>query len=378
MEKYLPALPAALQDRLETPCIVIDKAQTERNIARMQSAVKSAGCALRPHIKTHKIGRFARMQMQAGAEGITCAKVSEAEVMADAGAGDIFIAYPLIGAFRLRRAVSLSKKVKRLILGVDSIAGAQAMNTAAADAGVTFEVRLEIDTGAKRTGIAFEDALETARYISGCKQLNLTGIYTFKSLMYQGNSTTDAESAGTEEAALIAEAARKLRDAGIPIADISAGSTPTGLHAAKTGLVTEVRPGTYIFNDYMLYKEGAAELADIAGFFYVTVVSVPRKDYAVIDGGTKTFPMDIFLNAPPYHYPSYAIVDGRDDLLLTRLNEEHGMITSLNGETGLKTGQILRLVPIHICTAINLQNQIYLFNGENLETLKVEARGMLA
>ncbi|MDR0525900.1 MAG: alanine racemase [Spirochaetaceae bacterium] len=378
MAKYLPPLPAELQARLETPCIVIDKAQTERNIARMQSAVTNAGCALRPHIKTHKIGRFGQMQIQAGATGITCAKVSEAEVMAAAGIDDIFIAYPLVGAFRLHRAVKLLKKVKRLILGVDSIAGAQALNAEASDMGVRFEVRLEIDTGAKRTGVAYEDALETARYISTCKQLDLTGIYTFKSLVYQGKSTVSAESSGLEEAELMASAARSLRDDGIPIADISAGSTPTGLQVAKTGLVTEVRPGTYIFNDYMLYKEGAAELEDIAGFFYVTVVSVPGKEYAVIDGGTKTFPMDIFLNASPYYYPSYAMVDGRDDLVLTRLNEEHGMLTSLTGDIGLKTGQILRLIPIHICTAINLQNQIYLFAEGNLETLKVEARGMLA
>lgn len=376
--KLTPPVPEEIQAQLETPCIVIDLTQTRRNIIRLQEAANRAGCAVRPHIKTHKMGRFALMQIQAGAQGITCAKISEAEVMASAGVDDIFIAYPLVGAFRLRRVAALAPKVRRLILGVDSIEGAHALNQTAEDLGQTFEVRLEIDTGAKRTGVDYNEALHTAQAIEACRGLRLTGVYTFKSLVYQGKPTTDGAAAGREEGELLAEIAMRLRQAGIPITDISAGSTPTGIHVAETGLVTEIRPGTYIFNDYMLYKEGAADLEDIAAFLYVTVVSTPRKDYAVIDGGTKTFPMDIFLNTPPYFYLSYAMIDGRDDLVLTRLNEEHGMLTSLTGVTGLRIGQILRLIPIHICTALNLQNQVYLFDQGDLQTARIDARGMLA
>jgi D-serine deaminase-like pyridoxal phosphate-dependent protein len=323
------------------------------------------------------MGCFAVLQAEAGAAGITCAKISEAEMMVRDGQDDIFIAYPLVGAFRIRRAVDLARRVKRLILAADSAEGADALNQAAGAAGCSFEVRMEIDTGAKRTGIVFEKALDLARHITDCQNLRLTGIYTFKSLVYRGEATTDAASAGLEEGELMAEAARRLREAGIPIQDISAGSTPTGVVVAKTGLVTEIRPGAYIFNDYMLYKEGAAGLEDIAAYFYVTVVSTPRRDYAVIDGGTKTFPTDISLRTPPYYYPSYAMVDGRDDLFLTRLNEEHGMITSARGDTGLRVGQSLRLVPIHICTAINLQNQVYLYERGGLFRESVDARGMV-
>jgi D-serine deaminase-like pyridoxal phosphate-dependent protein len=372
-------LPEHLLGSLETPCILIDVEKTRQNIARMQRAADETHCALRPHIKTHKMGCFAVLQVEAGASGITCAKVSEAEVMVrQAGLDDIFIAYPLVGAFRLRRAVKLSRQVRRLILAVDSIEGASALNGAAEAAGLSFEVRIEVDTGAKRTGVVFDQLLDLARYIRGCRSLRLTGIYTFKSLIYRNESTIDAALAGAEEGELMAEAARRLGEAGFPIRDISAGSSPTGIAAAKTGLVTEIRPGTYIFNDYMLYKEGAARLEDISAHFYVTVVSTPGPDYAIIDGGSKTFPMDISLGTPPYYYTSYAMVDGREDLHLTRLYEEHGILSCPGGETGLRVGQILRMIPVHICPAVNLQNEVYLYERGALYRHTVDARGMLA
>jgi D-serine deaminase-like pyridoxal phosphate-dependent protein len=127
----------------------------------------------------------------------------------------------------------------------------------------------------------------------------------------------------------------------------------------------------------MLCCEGVAQQEDIAAKYYVTVVSTPSEEYAVIDGGTKTFPMDITLNTAPYFYPGYALVEGNDDLLLTRLNEEHGMLTSKKGRTGLKVGQKLALIPIHICTAINMQNDVYIYDGHELVKEKVNARGMI-
>lgn len=120
-----------LLDQLETPCIVIDMARTEENVIRMQAEADAAGCRLRPHIKTHKMPLFTRMQLAHGAAGITCAKVSEAEVMADGGAEDIFIAYPMVGDFRIKRAIALAGRLKRLILAVDSMECAVPLNEAA-------------------------------------------------------------------------------------------------------------------------------------------------------------------------------------------------------------------------------------------------------
>lgn len=366
-----------LMDQLETPCIVIDMAQTKKNIERMQEAADAAHCRLRPHIKTHKMPLFAKMQLTYGASGITCAKVSEAEVMADAGLEDIFIAYPMVGDFRVKRAIELSKRVKRLILAVDSLESAAMLNEAAKQEQTVLEIRLEVDTGAKRTGVIRSRAAELASQIYHFSNLKLTGIYTFKSLVFQDKATVDKHIAGVEEGELMEQIAEAVRQAGVPIADISAGSTPTGLEVAQTGKVNEIRPGTYIFNDYMLCKEGASIPEDIAVRIYATVVSVPCKEYAVIDGGTKTFPMDILLDTEPYYYPGYAIVEGNEDLQLRRLNEEHGIITSIKGDTGLKVGDKLTLIPIHVCTAINMQNQVYLYDGAGLRTEKVAARGML-
>lgn len=366
-----------LISQLETPCIVIDVRKAKKNIIDMQKAAKENGCRLRPHIKTHKMPLFAKEQMLQGATGITCAKISEAEVMAAEGIDDIFVAYPMIGDFRIKRAIHLAKKINRLILAVDSIEGARMLEEHAKEEGCVLEVRLEVDTGLKRTGVDRSQMLSLAKEIAKSEYLNLTGIYTFKGLTLDNEPTTDREAAGIEEGKLLAQMDRDLRDAGIALPDISAGSTPTGLITAKTGLVNEIRPGTYIFNDYMLYKEGAAKLIDVAARIYSTVVSTPVKDYAVIDGGTKTFPMDIMPNTAPYYYPGYAAAEFDQDLCLLRMNEEHGILTRRTGDIGLHPGDVISFYPIHVCTAINMQNEVYLYDGETLVKEPVKARGML-
>ena len=364
---------------LETPCLVIDVAQARRNIAAMQADVSAAGCALRPHIKTHKMVLFAQMQLEAGACGITCAKVGEAEVMAAGGVRDIFIAYPLVGAFRIRRALALiaRRAVDRLILAVDSLETALPLAEAAQKAGLCAEVRLEIDTGVGRTGVPPERAAALAQRIAALPGLRLTGIYTFKGLVYNGRPTQDNALAAREEGEMMAEAARLIRAAGVPIAEISAGSSPTGAAVAQTGLVTEVRPGTYIFKDQMLCGEHVATPEQIAVRYAATVVSAQHRDYAVLDGGSKTFATDIPLDSPPFFYSGYAAVDGRPDLCLRRMNEEHGILVSAGGDTGLQVGDILTLTPIHVCTAVNLQNTVYLLQEDgSLTRHRVDARGL--
>ena len=368
-------LPDEIKQTLETPCIVIDVDIAKRNISAMQQAADSCGCALRPHIKTHKMPFFAALQLEAGAKGICCAKVSEAEVMADAGVEDIFIAYPMVGKFRIKRAAALSKRVKRLILSVDCREAAEMLDRYAAKAQICFEVRLEVDTGAGRTGAGLKDVGALALFISTLKNLRLTGIYTFKSLVYQNAPTTDNQAAAEEEGRLMAEAAEAVRQAGVALVDVSAGSTPTGKRVAKTGCVNEIRPGTYIFNDFMMYREKAARYEEIAARIYVTVVSV-HDGYAVIDGGTKTFPMDITPDAEPFRYPGYAVAEEYPQCRLLRMNEEHGMLTVPPG-TKLTVGEILTLLPIHICTAVNLQNEVYLYEKGALRKETVAARGKL-
>jgi len=368
-------LPEEIKRTLETPCVVIDVETAKRNIVSMQKTADDCGCALRPHIKTHKMPYFAALQLRAGAEGICCAKVSEAEVMADTGIDDIFIAYPMVGEFRIKRAAALARRIRRLILSVDSREAADLLESCAAREQIHFEVRLEVDTGAGRTGAALEKVCELALYISTLEHLELTGIYTFKSLVLQSTPTTDNAAAAVEEGRLMAEAAQAVRQAGVELQDVSAGSTPTGKLVAATGCVNEIRPGTYIFNDFMMLQEKAARYEEIAARIFVTVVSV-QDGYAVIDGGTKTFPMDIAPDTEPFHYPGYAVVEDDPGCCLLRMNEEHGMLSVPKG-TELRVGDILTLLPIHVCTAVNMHNEVYLYDGGTLRKETVAARGRL-
>ena len=363
-------------NKLETPCIIIDMNKVSANIQKMQAAADYLRCKLRPHAKTHKSVEIAKMQIGAGSCGITCAKPSEAEVFEDNGIDDIFIAYPLIGANKLRRALNIQKKIKRLIVAVDSIEGAKAMSDFAVSENAVFEVRLEIDTGASRTGAMIDNLCKIGAEIKELPGINVTGVYTFKSLVYKNLATTDAEAAGGEEARLIAEAADVLRGTGLNINDISCGSTPTGLTSAKTGFVNEIRPGTYVFYDWLTLIEGCCDENDIAAYLYATVISTPQDSLAVIDAGTKALSTDIRLNVPPFSINGYAKISGNDDLVLDRLNEEHGMIRHINGgKTGLCVGDVLRLIPAHICTAINLHDFIYADENGVLRKMNIDARG---
>jgi D-serine deaminase-like pyridoxal phosphate-dependent protein len=365
-----------MTDRLETPCIIVDMHKVRDNLGRMAEDVKRSGCSLRPHVKTHKIPELARLAMAYGACGVTVAKVSEAEVMANGGIGDIFIAYPLVGDFRIRRAGELSRNI-RLILAIDSLAGAQALSVHAIRTGIVFEVRMEVDTGLRRTGISMEQASGLAMNISRLPGLKLTGLFTFRGPMLDGKPTTDNEAAGMQEGRMIAALAESLRAQGLDIVDVSGGSSPTGRHVAAVGGVTEVRPGTYIFNDFMQVMEKTCAIEDCAASVLATVVSTPEAGYAVIDGGSKTFATDFQVNAPPYFFTGYAVSADHPDLVLTRVNEEHGILTSASGNTGLSVGQRIRLIPTHICTTVNLHNDIWLLEDGILRKTRVEARGML-
>lgn len=363
-------------ENIETPCIVIDMQKVRTNLKAMADHVLGCGCTLRPHVKTHKIPELARLALEYGACGITTAKVSEAEVMADGGVNDIFIAYPLVGDFRIRRAAALSRRI-RLILAVDSLPGAQALSEGALREGVTFEVRMEVDTGLKRTGVALEQAASLAHAIARLPGLRLTGIFTFRGLVLDGKPTTDNESAGRQEGQMLAELADRLRSEGLDIADVSGGSSPTGRQVAQVEGVTEVRPGTYIFYDYMQVQEKACAIEDCAATVIATVVSTPEPGFAVVDGGSKTFATDFPVNAPPFFFKGYAVAAGNPDLVLSRVNEEHGILTSLSGNTGLTVGQRVRLLPVHICTTVNLHNFVWLLEDGVLRKTPVAARGML-
>lgn len=363
---------------LETPCLLIDAERMDRNIQAMADVARTHQVALRPHAKTHKIPAIALQQIQAGAVGITVAKIAEAEVMATHGIGNIFVAYPLVTASKIERAIRLSEQIE-LIVGVDSLAGAQHLEQIASRHGHTLQVRLEIDTGLRRTGVLYEQAAALAAVITAMPHLRLTGIYTFRGSLLAGKPTLDVAAAGKEEGTLMVQLAERLRAQGIAIADVSVGSTPTAAYAAAVEGVTEVRPGTYVFHDRMQARLGACSLEDCAGSVLVTVVSRPSADLAIVDGGSKTFATDIQPGTEPLQLKGFGHILELVDATLARLTEEHGMIElgPLAQAANLQIGDKLRIIPNHICSTVNLHNQVIIQRGHTYTPTPVLARGML-
>src|SRR5215218_8261430 len=337
-----------------TPYLLIDSAQMEHNILKMAKVARNNGVVLRPHVKTHKIPSIARQQLETGAKGITVAKLSEAEVMADAGIKDIFIAYPLVTGEKIRRAVQLGKRV-RLIVGVDSLEGARRLSSVAKAGEHILEVRLEVDTGLRRTGVPYNDAVELARWIASLENLNLIGIYTYRGAILGGSRTLELEKAGLEEGRLMVSLAHRMREQGIRVDDVSLGSTPTVEYVAEVEGVTEIRPGTYVFYDRMQDRLGACSIEDCAAMMITSIVSRPHEDVAMIDGGSKTFATDVLPDEPPINLRGYGQVVGSPEIVLESLWEEHGRL-AVSGEHDFGVGDRVQIVPNHICSTVNLHN----------------------
>jgi D-serine deaminase-like pyridoxal phosphate-dependent protein len=354
---------------LDTPSMLIDLDRMEANIRRWQARASAAGVALRPHIKTHKIPAIARLQLAAGAAGITAAKLAEAEVFAAHGCRDIFVAYPLIGAEKWRRAAALAGQCA-LIVGADSEVGARGLSAAADAAGTTIRVRVEIDSGLHRAGVPPERAAALCQTVLDLPGLELDGIFTFRGAGFPAASGRPAAELGREEGQLMVGLAEDLRAAGIPIRAISVGSTPTSQSAAQVPGVTEVRPGTYVFGDYTTAEGGATAYDEIALSILCTVVSRPAADKATVDGGSKTFSGDV----TPGKLKGYARAVGVE-AYVERMNEEHGVV-QLGPGVDPQVGDRLAFYPIHVCTTVNLADELIGVRGGRVETVwPILARG---
>ncbi len=362
----------------DTPALVIDEQSMQWNILGMAGVAGSRGIALRPHVKTHKIPSIARRQLRAGAAGITVAKASEAEVMADGGLENIFIAYPLVTETKIRRALGLARRGVRMILGVDSMRGARLMSSLAREEGVTVEVRLEVDSGLGRTGVPRGEAAGLAEEISALENLDLTGIYTYRgAVLDDGSPTLDLEEAGRLEGEFMVSVAEEIREVGVPVEDVSLGSTPTAEHAAKVDGVTEIRPGTYVFYDRMQAALGVCSLSDCALRVVATIVSRPRPDLAIIDGGSKTFATDVQPSVAPLNLAGFGHVVGHPDAVLQRVTEEHGML-SVGEDSDLGVGDVVEIIPNHVCSTVNLHDEVYMQAADgSAERVGVAARGMV-
>jgi D-serine deaminase-like pyridoxal phosphate-dependent protein len=345
-------------DTISTPALIVDSERLDANIARWQLHANKHGVALRPHIKTHKTIEIARMQQTAGAHGITAAKLSEAECFVDAGWDDIFVAYPLIGIDKCHHAARLAHRC-RLIVAVDSLTGVSQLAAAAVHAQVVIYVRVEVDSGLHRCGVPPEDVLHLVEAIQDASHLQFDGLFTYRGAWFAGANGRNPADLGREEGELLVQVAQHIRQSGTPVDSISVGSTPTGMAAATVPGVTEIRPGTYVFGDDMQIFAQSCMPSQVALTILCTVVSRPDDHTATIDAGAKTFSGDV--NFERMGLAGYATAIDYDASLV-RMSEEHGVLKLAPG-VDLPIGTRIAMRPIHVCTTVNLSDELYLYES---------------
>jgi D-serine deaminase-like pyridoxal phosphate-dependent protein len=355
---------------LDTPCVLIDETILDRNIARAQEHCARHGIAMRPHIKTHKTPEIARKQMAAGAVGITCAKLGEGEVMADAGVPDILVAYPVVGEAKLRRLAALAGRV-RLSVAFDSLEVAQGLSRAAREAGVEIGALPETDTGMGRCGVApGEPLIDLCRRVTDLPGLRYRGIMTYQGHLW---GTADERAAGLRaEDERVCRLLEALDGAGVRPEVVSGASTPNLFLAHLLTRVNENRCGTYVFNDRNTVSTGAVSWDDCAVRVAVTVVSTAVPGQIIVDGGAKTFSTD---RLAPNGGPGFGHVVEDPSLNLVKMSEEHGNLSLGNGRS-YRIGDRLHVVPNHVCMTMNMHDEVFVHrDGEVVGSWRVAARG---
>ena len=356
-------------DDLDTPCVVVDLDVLERNVSRMAARAHAAGVRLRPHAKTHKVPEVGRLQLAAGAAGISLAKTGEAEVFAEAGFDDIFLAYPIVGAGKGRRLLALSDRL-RLAIGVDSVEGATSIGSIFHAARRRIDVLLKVDCGYHRVGVAPERAVETARRLTDLPGIALRGIFTHAGHAYLATAPADVAAIAQQEGEILAAAAELLRSEGLPVGEVSVGSTPTARVAMTVAGVTECRPGNYVYHDASQVSLGTCAIEDCAMTVIATVISAPAAGRAVLDCGSKTLSSDVLRPQPGGH----GWILGRTSRIAS-LSEEHGVVRVDPGET-FRVGERVRVLPNHACVVSNLHDRVVVARGNRVEgEWTVAARG---
>lgn len=362
-----------LHRQIDTPALLIFEARLERNIRKMQEAANRHGKRLRPHIKTHKSVDIARMQMQAGASGLTVAKLGEAEVLAAASIDDLFIANQITHPLKLKRLRQLTEK-HHIIVGLDHPRQVELLDQHFKNALRPLTVRIEIDSGLQRCGVEVnEDLVRLAEMADRSRWLTLEGIFTHAGHVYSAASEQEIEQIGRHEGQIMEAAMALLSKNGIALQTVSVGSTPTAPYAFENHFVNEVRPGNYVFNDAIQVRLGAAKAEACSLFVLATVTSKPADNRIVIDAGSKALNLDRGAHAMQFlsGYGTPVNLSGA----IVRLSEEHGIIEG-DQFNDIGVGSPVLILPNHACAVSNLFDQFHLIDYEyNISTIPVSARG---
>ena len=354
---------------LETPVPLVDLDRVDRNIRRVAGYAQEHGLALRPHVKTHKTLAVARQQVAAGAAGLTCATPREAEVM-QAASDDILVAYPPVDPLRARRIAALT--AGRVTVALDSQVALDAMSSAASAAGRRVGVLVEMDLGMGRVGVgSVPEALDLARRAADSGALEFRGLTFYPGHIRQ---SVDAQGEAIADAvARISEAVDAFTAAGLPPAIVSGGSTPTLWRSHEMGPITEIRPGTYVYNDRTTAAVGACAWEDCAFTILATVVSTAVRGQAVIDAGVKSLGREPMRGAADEGFG--ALLD-RPEVTVRAMSEEHGILDLSHSSWSPRVGDRVRVVPNHVCVAVHLFDRVAAVRDDAVVEMRpVDARG---
>ena len=363
---------------LPTPQVLVDRSRLMRNMDRVQELADAAGVRLRPHAKTHKSPAIARWQIERGAAGICCAKIGEAEVFADAGIRDIRLPYPVNPANASRLRALMDRAAISII--VDDLDVASGWSQAMTAAGRTLDVLVKVDVGFHRCGIDPDaDPLSFIQAIASMRGLRLRGLLSHAGHGYTAASEQEICDVARREAETLTSLRDRAAASGIALDELSVGATPTLRYSARQRGLTELRPGNYVYFDRTQVALGSAALDDCALTVLATVVA-KHPGRIILDSGSKTLTNDQargIAKAPGYGAVLTAAGTVDDALLVERLSEEHATVR-VAGETGLKPGDRVRVVPNHSCVVSNLVDVVRLVDGETvIDTLPVAARGKI-
>ena len=352
---------------LDTPALLVDVSKLDRNIERMQATANAAGAKLRPHIKTHKCLEIAKRQLQAGAAGLTCAKISEAEVMS-AVCDDLFVAYPIVGEKKFDRLDALSEKTK-VCISIESLEGAQLLSDHLSKVGRKQEVLIKIETGLGRTGVAPENLETFLKQIGPLSPIRPIGLFTHEGKAYTKKGREEIRNYLDGISSAMREARNTFRTAIGDDPVISPGCTLTSRVLTEKDEFTEIRPGTYVFADTYCAESGVYDYDECALTVLVRIVAAKKDGRVVVDGGSKTFAMD------RHPEKGHGVVVGHPDLFFGRLSEEHGVLLTDFPER-YQVGGLLEVIPAHVCPAVNLHTRLNIRDGENLlDQWNIDARG---
>jgi D-serine deaminase-like pyridoxal phosphate-dependent protein len=362
-------------DQLETPAPLVDLDRLAHNLDRMAAYAAVHSLRLRPHVKTHKAPRIAAEQLRLGASGLTCATVREVEVMSEV-TDDILLAYPAMGTAKLRRLMAVQTGTK-LTVSLDSSRAAVQLAAAADEVGREVGVLVELDVGMRRVGVQGPAAAaELATFVADRAPLRYDGVAFYPGHIRQ--AIGDQGPGVSQLARDLHEVLEALERAGLPPRIVSGGSTPAAWRMHEIPGITEVRPGTYVYNDRSTAAVGACEWDECALTVLATVVSTTVPGQAVIDAGSKALgrePMDQ-TRAGAGAAPGFGALLDRPDVVVTRMSEEHGILDLAGTDWKPRVGEQVRVVPNHVCIVVHLNDVVYGVRNGVVETKwPVAARG---